>query len=72
MPFAFQHLESLVNTDFCDLSDAALRREILGLQLQRLLTSLDAMLEAWNEMTHQQGGAALEFAREKVFLQPIR
>lgn len=43
--------------------------QLLQLQLQRLLTSLDAMLEAWNAAEKE---GKVDFPREKLFLKPIR
>ncbi|XP_071743634.1 THO complex subunit 5 homolog [Lepeophtheirus salmonis] len=45
------------------------RTEILSLQIQKLLSGFDVMLEAWNAT---QDTDHLEFPREKTFLQPVR
>ena len=69
-PLLLQDLESLVNTDFSDLC-APFRSEILSLQLQRLLTSLDVLLEAWNEIQNDDKGG-VDFQREKIFIHAVR
>lgn len=65
-------LERLINSGF-DTTDTKLKPSLLSMQLQRLLTSLDALLEAWsvalNEFNPQ---AKVDFQREKLFLQSVR
>lgn len=70
--YLFQDLERLINSGF-DTTDTKLKPSLLSMQLQRLLTSLDALLEAWsvalNEFNPQ---AKVDFQREKLFLQSVR
>ncbi len=66
-------LERLINTSFSweELLDLGrpCQLQILSLQLKRLLTSLDVLLEAWNVA---ETGEKVDFRREKPFLKPIR
>ncbi len=50
------------------LSDPECRTHLLSLQLKRLLTSLDAMLESWNAA---EKGDKVDFPREKPFLRAV-
>eukprot|EP00095_Tigriopus_kingsejongensis_P000367 maker-scaffold319_size207808-snap-gene-0.28 protein:Tk00367 transcript:maker-scaffold319_size207808-snap-gene-0.28-mRNA-1 annotation:"tho complex subunit 5-like protein" len=61
-------LELLINRGHEDLSSEA-RGKLLSLQLQRLLTSLDALLEAWSIL---KTDSKASFPKEKLFLQPVR
>ena len=60
-----------MNTDFADLP-ASLRPELLSLQLQRLLTSLDVLLESWNALEETMVAGKVDFKKEKMFLQTAR
>ncbi len=68
-------LERLVNTGFDgegeqqQLPDEECRRHLLSMQLKRLLTSLDALLESWNAAEKSD---KVDFHREKLFLKPVR
>ena len=56
------------------------RNEILSLQISRLMTCTDVLLESWNSiqpslqesatLTNKANG--IDFPREKLFLQPVR
>ena len=59
-----------MNLDFSEITGST-RPEILSLQLQRLLTSLDVLLEAWNEVKNEKGGR-VDFQREKIFIHAVR
>ena len=62
------------------LQESKDRHEILSLQISRLMTCTDVLLESWNTVqpNTQNGSAALvkgngiDFPREKLFLQPVR
>ena len=62
------------------IQEAKDRNEILSLQISKLMTCADVLLESWNSIqpTVTQGasqstkGNGIDFAREKLFLQPVR
>jgi len=48
-------------------------RYMLTLQIRRLMTLFDVLLESWNQAQVQgDTGAKVDFPREKIFLQPVR
>jgi hypothetical protein len=62
------------------IQDSKDRHEILSLQITRLMTCTDVLLESWNSIqpSMQEGGTipnkgnGIDFPREKLFLQPVR
>ncbi|XP_059084495.1 THO complex subunit 5 homolog [Tigriopus californicus] len=65
-------LERLINSGF-DTLGPKLKPSLLSMQLQRLLTSLDALLEAWSVALNESNPQAkVDFQREKLFLQSVR
>ena len=65
-------MERYVNIGFDEEGLATkFQPHILSLQLNRLMTSLDATLEAW-EANAKNAGKKADFSREKLFLHPIR
>ena len=62
------------------IQEAKDRNEILSLQISKLMTCADVLLESWNSIqpTVTQGVSqstkdnGIDFAREKLFLQPVR
>ena len=55
------------------------RNELLSLQISRLMTCTDVLLESWNTAQPNLNtgslfgkGSGVDFPREKLFLQPVR
>ena len=80
--YLIQSLEHEVNTHYLELSHAAskdpaeaskgLHYEILTLQIQLLMASLDVLLDSWSFDQMQQGDAKTDFHRDKLFLQSVK
>lgn len=75
-------LESEVNTRFLQMSNDAetnpksaekgFHYEILSLQIQHLMASMDVLIDSWNFDQAQQGAAKMDTTRENLYLQHVR
>ena len=61
------------------LQESKERNELLSLQISRLMTCTDVLLESWNTVQPNLNhgslfgkGSGVDFPREKLFLQPVR
>ena len=79
---------NLLNTSDCKnkrrskklIQESKDRHEMLSLQISRLMTCTDVLLESWNSIqpSMQQGnatvskGTGIDFPREKLFLEPVK
>ena len=80
--FDFQLMEEDVNTFFLPLLEKAQRDpveakkgfhfEILTLQIQHLMASLDVLVDAWNFDQANQSGDRRDFQRDKMFLHAVK